>query len=127
MDVWQRLACLALLGAAGTLCRFWLDLLVLQWCGTRFPWGIFAVNALGCFLFGLIVPLAETRAIISPETRFLILTGFLGAFTTFSTFSFHTAEFARESQWLLAAGNAFGQLALGLICIALGMAIGSRI
>jgi fluoride exporter len=122
-----RLACLAFLGAVGTLSRYWLDMFVIHWFGSRFPWGIFAVNGLGCFLFGLVVPLAESRQLLSAETRFLLVTGFLGAFTTFSTFTFHTAEFMRESQWMLAAANVFGQLALGLICLFLGLAIGSRI
>lgn len=125
--MYSRLAWIALLGAAGSLSRYWLDMFVIHWFGSKFPWGILTVNALGCFLFGLVVPLAESRQLLSAETRFLIITGFLGAFTTFSTFTFHTAEFLRESQWMLAAANVFGQLALGLFCLFLGLAIGSRI
>jgi CrcB protein len=125
--VWQRIAWLAVLGAVGTLCRYWLDGRVLAWCGTKFPWGILAVNALGCFLFGLVYPLAEERLLISGETRLIILTGFMGAFTTYSTFTFQTAEFLRESQWLAAAFNIGAQLMLGLACLFAGLAIGSRI
>jgi CrcB protein len=125
--LWQRLALLAAFGATGTLCRYWLDGLVLQWCGTRFPWGILVVNGLGCFLFGLIFPLAEERLIISGETRLIILTGLMGAFTTYSTFTFQTAELMRESQWTLAAVNVIGHLVLGLVCIFFGLAIGSRL
>jgi CrcB protein len=125
--MWQRLAYLALTGAVGTLCRYWLDGLVLRLMGQKFPWGILAVNALGCFLFGLVFPLAEERLVISGETRFIILTGFLGAFTTFSTFTFQTTEFLRDSQWLLAGTNVIGQLVAGVLCMMGGLALGSRL
>lgn len=125
--MWQRLAWLAAMGALGTLCRYWLDGIVLTLCGTRFPWGILVVNATGCLLFGLIFPLAEERLLVSGETRFILLTGFMGAFTTFSTFTFQTAEFMRESQWGLAAVNVIGQLVLGLACLYLGLFLGSKL
>jgi CrcB protein len=115
------------MGASGTLCRYWLDGLVLRWTGARFPWGIMAVNALGCFLFGVVFPLAEERLLISGETRLIILTGFMGAFTTFSTFTFQTAEFLRDSQWFSAGANVIGQIVLGLVCMFLGLAVGSRL
>jgi len=125
--VWHRLGWLAVMGAFGTIARYGLDGLVLRLCGTRFPWGILAVNALGCFLFGLIYPLAEERLLISGETRLIILTGFMGSFTTFSTFTFQSAEFLRESQWFSAGANIVGQIVLGLVCMFGGLAIGSRL
>jgi CrcB protein len=125
--VGYELAWLALMGALGTLCRYGLDGIVLDACGTRFPWGILVVNALGCFLFGLIWPLAEERMLIGSQTRFLVLTGFMGAFTTFSTFTFQTVEFLQDSQWGLAAANSLGQMALGLVLLFLGLKIGSRL
>lgn len=120
-----ELAWLALMGAVGTLCRYGLDGIVLDACGPRFPWGILVVNALGCFLFGLIWPLAEERMLIGSETRFLVLYGFMGAFTTFSTFTFQTIEFLQHSQWMLAAANSLGQMLLGLGLLYLGLKIGS--
>ncbi len=125
--MWQRLAWLAALGALGTLSRYWLDGFVLRLCGTRFPWGILVVNALGCFLFGVIFPLAEERLVLSSETRLIILTGFMGAFTTFSTFTFQTADFLRDSEWLLAFANLCAQIVLGLVCMFVGLALGSRL
>jgi CrcB protein len=119
-----KLAWLALAGAAGTLSRYGLAGLVQRICGESFPWGTFAVNAIGCFLFGLVWTLAEERLIISGETRFIILTGFMGAFTTFSTFAFETNELLRDSEWLLAFGNLIGQNALGLVLMFLGLALG---
>jgi CrcB protein len=121
--MWQKLAWIALAGAAGTLSRYALGGLVQKYCGERFPWGTLAINASGCLLFGIVWGLAEERLVISPEARFIILTGFMGAYTTFSTFAFETGAMLRDSEWLLAAGNLLGQNVLGLVCIFLGFAI----
>jgi fluoride exporter len=125
----QKLAWLALAGALGTLARFGLSGAVQKWSGATFPWGTFLVNALGCLLFGFVWQLAEGRRLISPDARLIGLTGFLGAFTTFSTFAFSTFAFEstqmiREGQWLPLAGNLIGQNALGIVCVVLGMALG---
>ena len=125
--MWRELALLSIAGAVGTLSRYGLSALVQRYCGERFPWGTAAVNMVGCFLFGLIWTLAEERLVISAQTRFILLTGFMGAFTTFSTFAFETTGFLQDSQWWLAAGNAFGQLFVGGVCIFLGSGIGRLI
>lgn len=122
--MWVKLGWLALAGAAGTLARFGISGLAQRLGGAAFPWGTLAVNLAGCFLFGLVWTLAEDRLLISGETRFILLTGFMGAFTTFSTFAFETGEFLREAQWLEAAGNLAAQNLLGLACIFLGLAVG---
>jgi fluoride exporter len=121
---WQRLAWLAVAGAAGTLARYGLDGLVQRWCGARFPWGILVVNALGCFLFGLVWTLAEERMALRTETRVILLTGFMGAFTTFSTFAFETGARLLDGQWPGAVGNLVSQNVLGLVCLFLGFALG---
>lgn len=120
--MWQRLLWIALAGAVGTLSRYALSGLVQRVCGEKFPWGTLVVNGLGCFLFGLVWALAEERMVISGQTRFIVLTGFMGAFTTFSTFAFETGAFLRDSEWLLAATNLVGQNVLGLIGVFLGFA-----
>ena len=122
--MWEKLAWLAAAVAVGTLARYWFGGFVQWLCGENFPWGTLAVNALGCFLFGLVWTLAEDRLVISGQTRFVILTGFMGAFTTFSTFAFETSERLRDSQWWPAAGNLIAQNALGIICVFLGFALG---
>ena len=103
--MWKQLLCLALAGALGTLARYGVSALVQLAGRSPFPWGTLLVNAAGCFLFGLIFPLAEGRTTIDPQTRFILLAGFMGAFTTFSTFGFETARLIHESQWGLAAAN----------------------
>jgi len=120
----QKLAWLALAGALGTLARFGLSGVVQKWSGASFPWGTFLVNAGGCLLFGFVWQLAEGRRMISSDARLIGLTGFLGAFTTFSTFAFDSTQMIRESQWLALAGNLLGQNALGIVCVVLGMALG---
>jgi fluoride exporter len=113
---------LVVLGAAGTLCRYWLDGWLQDLCGTRFPWGILVVNLLGCFAFGLVFPLGER--LISTNTRFLILTGFMGAFTTFSTFTFQTTDFLEKGQWFEAFVNVAVQIVCGIGLMFLGLALG---
>ncbi len=119
-----KLVALALAGALGTLSRYALGGIVQRICGGSFPWGTLAVNSLGCFLFGLAWMLAEERVRISPETRFVILVGFMGAFTTFSTLVFETEALMRDSEWLLAIGNYLGNTVLGIVFLLLGMALG---
>jgi CrcB protein len=122
--MWKELALLAVAGALGTLSRYGLAGLAQRLGGPQFPWGTFTVNAMGCFLFGLIWTLAEERLVISGQTRFILLTGFMGAFTTFSTYAFETSTLLQDAQWRLAAGNALGQLVVGVTFMFLGYAVG---
>src|SRR5262249_12589269 len=119
-----KLAWLAPGGAAGTLARYGLGVLVPRWWGSSFPWGTLVVNALGCFLFGLVWALAERRLALGDEARVIVLTGFVGAFTTFSTFAFETGQLLRGQQGLYAGANVAAQLVLGLGCLSLGAAVG---
>jgi CrcB protein len=95
----KELGFLAIAGAIGTICRYGLAGLVQRICGASFPWGTLTVNAVGCLLFGVVWTLAEERLVISGQVRFVALTGFMGAFTTFSTFAFETGEFLRDAEW----------------------------
>jgi fluoride exporter len=122
--VWKELCWLALAGAAGTLSRFGLSGLVQSFAGEKFPWGTLAVNVVGCFLFGLIWTLAEDRLIISSQTRSIILIGFMGAFTTFSTFAFESGAMLRDSEWRDAALNLLANNVVGIAGVFLGIAVG---
>lgn len=119
----QKLILVALAGAVGTLCRYGLGNLVHRWLGAGFPWGTVCVNLVGSFAFGLVWALAVQRAVIGPEARLIILTGFMGAFTTFSTFMFETGELLRGGQWLFAMGNLALQNIIGLLAVLAGMAL----
>jgi CrcB protein len=120
----QKLLLIGLAGALGALARYGLGGLVQRYAGVTFPWGTFVVNIIGAFLFGFIWSLVEQRLVISVETRVIILSGFLGAFTTFSSFMFETSSLIGEAQWGLAVLNVVGQVILGLMAMFLGLAAG---
>lgn len=119
-----KIALIALAGAFGTLCRYWLSGVVYDVLGRDFPWGTWAVNILGCFLFGLVWILSEERGFFSAQARILILTGFMGAFTTFSTFIFESGGILNDGQWLKLALNLGGQNLVGFMALYLGTGLG---
>jgi CrcB protein len=105
------------------LCRYSLAGIVQQSLGATFPWGTLAVNVTGCFAAGALVVLFEDRLQISGEMRAVILIGFMGAFTTFSTFVVETGQLMRDAEWLFAAGNVVLQNAVGMLALFSGMAV----
>jgi CrcB protein len=120
----HKLLLIALAGACGTLCRYWLSGVMYAALGRGFPWGTWAVNILGCFLFGLVWILAEERGFLSGQTRVIVLVGFMGAFTTFSTFVFESGELLRDAQWLRLILNVGGQNVAGFAALFLGTSLG---
>lgn len=123
----QKVLLIGLAGAFGALARYGLGGLVQRYSGVTFPWGTFVVNILGSFLFGFVWSLVEQRMVMSAESRIIILSGFLGAFTTFSSFMFETSSLVGEAQWGLAILNLVGQIGLGLVVMFLGLAAGRLI
>ncbi|OGR36894.1 MAG: chromosome condensation protein CrcB [Desulfovibrionales bacterium GWA2_65_9] len=123
-DALHKILLLALAGACGTLARYWLSGAVHGLLGRGFPWGTAAVNLTGCLLFGLVWVLADERQLIRAEFRVVILVGFMGAFTTFSSLIFETGELLRGTQWAYAALNLIGQNVLGFAAFYLGAALG---
>lgn len=120
----QKLLLIGAAGAFGALARYGLGGLVQRYSGVTFPWGTFVVNMLGSFLFGFVWSMVEQRLVVSVETRVIILSGFLGAFTTFSSFMFETSSLIGEAQWGLATINIVAQITLGLMAMFLGLAAG---
>jgi len=82
-------------GSLGALSRYSIGLWTAKTWGTQFPWGTMTVNLVGCFLIGLIFALAERVRLLTPEMRLLLIAGFLGALTTFSSFSLETVNAGR--------------------------------
>lgn len=124
INVLTKLMWLFAAGGLGALARFGLSGFVQRLCGSEFPFGTIAVNLVGCLAFGFVWTLADERLIISGETRFIILTGFMGAFTTFSTFAFETSGLLRDAEWWSAAGNVLGHNVVGVAAVIGGMALG---
>lgn len=126
-----KILLLAMAGAAGTLCRYAVHAATHRWLFPAphglFPWGTLVVNASGCLCFGLVFALTESRLHLQPTTRLILLTGFMGAFTTFSTFAHDTTHLARAGSLPLAAVNLAVQNLAGLALAAVGFAIGSRL
>jgi CrcB protein len=116
------LAYVALGGALGALARYGISGWVYDRLGEAFPWGTFVVNVLGCLLLGLVIRWLQVSS-VSPALRPFLTIGLLGAFTTFSTFSFETVALLQEGQWLRAGLYAGGSVALGLIAMVAGMAL----
>ncbi len=120
----KELTLVAVAGAVGTLARYGLSNWVQKVGGEKFPWSTLVVNLLGCLLFGLVFALAEERQLISARLRLVLLTGFMGAFTTFSTYGFETAALLRSEQWGIALANIAAQNVLGMGAVFLGMSLG---
>ncbi len=120
----NRLILIAAAGGLGTLARYALGILVRRLHGGDFPLSTLVVNAIGCFLFGLVWALAEGRIDLHPELRTVALVGFMGAFTTFSTFMFETSDLLQEQQYFLALGNITAHNAIGLVFLFAGLAGG---
>ena len=113
----------ALGGAVGATSRF----AVAHWASTRwglaFPWGTLAVNLTGSLMIGLVMTLLLARG-ADPTYRLVLVTGFLGGYTTFSAFSFETFALLEARRWDAAALYVGGSVALGLLATALGLGLG---
>jgi len=120
----HKLLWLALAGACGTVSRYAIYELAERIRPAHIPVGTIVVNIIGSFAFGFIYAAAERRLNISPETRTILLAGFMGAFTTFSTFAFETARLMKSAQWTLALANVIGQVMLGVAAMVAGVLVG---
>lgn len=113
---------LALGGALGTLARFSVSSLVAHQFGETFPWGTLVINVSGSFIIGFFATLTGTegRFMAGDTNRHFVMTGILGGFTTFSSFSLQTLALARDGDWLRAGANAGASFVLCLVAVWLG-------
>jgi len=116
-------AAIAIGGALGSLARYLFSSFVYRLFTPLFPFGTFAVNVIGCTVFGIIAGMAQQRFVIGPQARAFLLIGVLGGFTTFSTFAFESFELMRDGQFLWMAFNAIGQVVAGIVGLWAGYVI----
>jgi CrcB protein len=115
---------IALGAAAGANARYWLTNWAAERFGPAFPWGTFVVNASGGLLIGLLLTVLNARLVADPTARLLLATGFLGAYTTFSTFTYDTVRLMQQGDYGPAAANAVGSVVAGLLATFAGVLIG---
>lgn len=114
----MRLLLIAAGGAAGSVLRYLASGFAQDLApGSTFPVGTLVVNVLGCFAIGVIAELADTHGLVTPATRSLLVVGFLGGFTTFSSFANETLDAVRDGTAGVAVLNVFLSCSLGLAAV----------
>lgn len=119
-------ALVALGGALGAVCRYFMTMVMAGWMGTAFPFGTLAVNGAGSFLIGILSVLFP-RVYPLPGAAAFLITGFLGGLTTFSSFMNETLQFWAGGRWMEGLGYIFLQLACGLVFVGLGYFLAEKL
>jgi len=117
---------IAIAGAFGALARYGLDGAVSHRSPGAFPWGTFVVNVTGCLLMGVVATLLTDRLVVHPNWRFLIPIGFIGAYTTFSTFEYETFRAVAEGAWMVGALNVLASVVAGYAALWIGVVLSQR-
>lgn len=119
-----RILLVGLGGFAGAVSRYLVSRAAQRlFPGLTFPLGTLLVNCLGCFLIGLMLGLVEQRQMFSPELRSLLMIGFLGGLTTFSSFGMETMVLFRNGDYLTAGLNVVLHFSIALAFVWVGMAV----
>lgn len=114
-------------GFVGAITRYVLAVWIGQRWGRSFPLGTFVINVTGSFLIGLFMTLMVERFTENPQWRLLLIVGFLGAYTTFSTFEYETGTLLKDGEWLYAGLNVVLSVFAGFIALKLGEVIAKSI
>ena len=122
-ETWYQVAALSLGGVLGVNARYWLGFLINRWASSQFPWATFTINVTGSFAIGLCTVLLA-RWSPHPHVRLVIVVGFLGGYTTFSSFSFESLTLWERGEHALCLTYMFGSLAAGFAGVVLGTVLG---
>ena len=107
-------------GALGTVARYLLSGVIYQFTGAGFPYGTMGVNLLGCFVVGFLACITEEKFLLGPNARILLMIGFCGAFTTFSTFILETSHLIRDGESIRAFWNVILSVTAGFLLFRVG-------
>ena len=113
-------------GATGSLARFLVGTAIMNRVAGRFPLGTIFINITGSFLIGFTMTLLTERLNPHPNWRFLLVVGFLGGYTTFSSFEYETLGLVREGSRWLGLLNAIGSVTFGYVAVWLGAAVAAK-
>ena len=113
----NRYAMIAIGGALGAIARYQVAAVIQARVPVGFPYGTFVVNVTGCFIMGVVTVLLTDRLVIHPNWRFLIPIGFIGAYTTFSTFELETFLAVSEQAWSTAIANIVVSVVAGYLAL----------
>jgi len=113
----QKYLLIAAGGALGSIARYWVGSAVSDRMGIRFPYGTLLVNLTACVIIGFSLTYLGRRADLSPAWRYLIPVGFIGAYSTFSSYEWETLSSLRAGAFFLATLYALGSLVLGLVAV----------
>jgi CrcB protein len=123
----QKYLLIAIGGALGSIARYWVGSSIAGRMGIRFPYGTLIVNITACVVIGFSMTYLGRRAELNPAWRFLIPVGFVGAYSTFSTYEWETLSTMRAGAFVMAAVYALGSFALGLAAVWAGSVMGEII
>jgi len=110
-------------GILGANARYLLGNWIMARYSPSFPYGTLVINVSGSFIIGFFLVLSTERFVVHPNWRLFFVVGFLGAYTTFSTFSFETAVLMQDGAWWLGLANILGSVVLGMAAVLAGMAL----
>ena len=114
-------------GFLGAVARYGVALWIGQRWGRNFPLGTFVINITGSMLIGFLMPLLTERFLANPQWRLFLAVGFLGAYTTFSTFEYETGALLKDGEWLMACGNVILSVIVGFAALKVGETVARSI
>lgn len=126
MKLIQQYLAIGLAGALGAVFRFFVSTVCGRLFGNTFPVGTFVINISGSLFLGWFFTVVSERVVISETLRLAVAVGFVGAYTTFSTFMYESSSLFEDGSWFKGTFNLAGSLFAGLLCVRIGIWLGGR-